>query len=35
MADSDSKSIDWTHDTNTLGHHFTYAAQKAKLSVRS
>lgn len=35
MADSDSKSIGWTNDTTTSGHRFTYAAQKAKLSVRS
>lgn len=33
-ADSDSKSTQWTNDTNTWGHHFTYSAQKAKLSVR-
>lgn len=35
MADSDSKSIHWTDDTIPLGHHFTRAAQKAKLSMRS
>ncbi|ELK00417.1 Disks large like protein 2 [Pteropus alecto] len=35
MADSDSKSIDWTNDTNALGHRFTCAAQKATLTVRS
>lgn len=33
-ADSDSKSTQWTNDTNTWGHHFIYSAQKAKLSVR-
>lgn len=33
MADSDSKSIHWTNDTNSLGHRLTQAAQKAKLSL--
>ncbi|EPY79545.1 discs, large 2 isoform 1-like protein [Camelus ferus] len=32
-ADSDSKSVHWTHDTNSLGHRFIAAAQKAKLSM--
>lgn len=34
MADSDSKSIGWTNDTNTLGHRFTCAAQRAEPSGR-
>jgi hypothetical protein len=34
MADSDSKSIHWTNDTNTWGRPITYSAPKAKLSMR-
>lgn len=34
MAESDSKSIHRTNDTNTLGRRFTYSAPKAKLSMR-
>lgn len=34
MANSDSMSIVWTNDSKNWGHHFTYSAQKAKLSTR-